>query len=137
MAVDPLGSRTLRALQQAMSGISLRQQMASNNVVNVETPRYTALEVGFEEVLRRAIQPATGPTLLVSHPAHLSDVPSPLTGVRPQVFLSPAPARNDGNNVDVEREMTTLAETQITFQALVQMVSSRLGVLRAAVTDAR
>lgn len=137
MAIDPLGNRTLQALQRALSGLSLRQQALSNNIVNVETPRYTALEVNFEDVLRRAVEPARGPALLVSHPAHLRDLPPSPTSARPLVLLSSAPARNDGNNVDIEREMASLAETQITFQALAQMTSTRLAVLRSAVTDTR
>lgn len=137
MAVDPLASRTLQALQRALSGLSARQQVISNNVANVETPRYTALEVRFEDILRAAMRPASGPLLLVSDAAHFQDVPPSVASVRPQVLLSTAPARNDGNNVELEREMSALAETQISYQALGQMVTSRLQIIRAALTDVR
>lgn len=137
MAVDPLASRTLQALQRALSGLSARQQVISNNVANVETPRYTALEVRFEDFLRAAMRPPSGPLLLVSHTAHLQDVPPSVASVRPQVLLSTAPARNDGNNVELEREMAALAETQISFQAVGQMLNSRLQTIRAALMDVR
>ncbi len=45
--------------------------------------------------------------------------------------------RNDGNNVDVEREMTKLAETQLTYSALGQMTSARLGIMRSAIREGR
>lgn len=137
MAVDPLGSRTLQALQRALSGLAARQQVISNNIANIETPRYTALDVRFEDLLRTAMQPPSGPVLRVSHAAHFSDLPPSVVNVRPQVLLSTTPARNDGNNVELEREMTALAETQLTFQALAQLLSSRLQVIRAALSDAR
>lgn len=137
MAVDPLSNPTMQAVQRALSALSARQQVISNNVANVETPRYTAREVRFEDALRGAMLPASGPGMLVSHAQHIRDVPPGLSTVRPNVVLSAAPGRNDGNNVEMEREMAALAETQITFQALAQIMSKRIDGIRSVLSDTR
>ena len=40
--IDPIGDTTVRALSQALSGLSLRQRTIADNVANVETPRFLA-----------------------------------------------------------------------------------------------
>jgi len=43
--------------------------------------------------------------------------------------------RNDGNTVDLESEMTALAETQIKFSAVSRLVSGKLGMIQDVATD--
>ena len=45
--------------------------------------------------------------------------------------------RNDTNNVDIDLEMTTLAETSLRYQALAQMAGSKLASLKSIVRDSR
>jgi flagellar basal body rod protein FlgB len=45
--------------------------------------------------------------------------------------------KNDNNSVDVDREMTTLAESNIMYNAISQMTSTKLGMLRASITETR
>jgi flagellar basal-body rod protein FlgB len=45
--------------------------------------------------------------------------------------------RNDGNNVDPDREMALVAENQLYYQALVEAVSRKLRSLRSAITEGR
>ena len=46
-------------------------------------------------------------------------------------------ASGEQTQVDVEREMSKLAETQITYNALGQMTSAKLGILRSAINEGR
>jgi len=41
--------------------------------------------------------------------------------------------RNDANSVNIDEEMTLLAETQIRYQALTQSISTRLSTLRSVI----
>ena len=45
--------------------------------------------------------------------------------------------RNDGNTVDVDREMSKLAETTMLYNAMGQMTAGKLGVLRTAINEGR
>ena len=43
--------RALGALERGMDGMWLKQQIASHNIANVETPGYKAKKVEFRDVL--------------------------------------------------------------------------------------
>ena len=45
--------------------------------------------------------------------------------------------RNDGNNVDIDREMLELADTNVRYNALVQVMSTKMAGLRYAINDGR
>jgi flagellar basal-body rod protein FlgB len=42
---------------------------------------------------------------------------------------------NDGNTVDLEREMASLAENTILYKAALQLINRKLGALKYAVTE--
>lgn len=129
-----LNSRTLDVLQSAMRGLSLRQQVIGQNMANVDTPGYKAATVSFEDALKRAVDPAPSELRLVStHASHMdlgSAITAPQVAERANLTL-----RNDGNSVDVDKEMVDLAETSLRFQSLAQLASKQLSSLRAAITE--
>jgi flagellar basal-body rod protein FlgB len=45
--------------------------------------------------------------------------------------------RNDLNNVDIDRQMVELAETTISYNALTQLTSAKLALLKAAINGGR
>jgi flagellar basal-body rod protein FlgB len=45
--------------------------------------------------------------------------------------------RGDGNNVDIDREMEMLSEANLTYSALTQAMSTRLGILRSVINGGR
>lgn len=47
------------------------------------------------------------------------------------------PTRYDGNNVDVDKEMAKLAETQIAYNAVAQVTATKLSGLRNAINEGR
>lgn len=137
---------TNRALKTALSGLQLRQQTIANNIANAETPNYKAQAVQFEDALaaEMAGPPPRQPELqrlglVTTDVRHIPLAPRVAAfTARPAVVTSlNGTLRNDGNTVDVEREMTKLAETQLTYSALGQVTSSKMGVLRAAINEGR
>jgi flagellar basal-body rod protein FlgB len=53
------------------------------------------------------------------------------------VQLTGTTRREDGNNVDIDQEMVTLTDTNLTYNALAQLVSARMQLLRTIVNDGR
>ena len=45
--------------------------------------------------------------------------------------------RNDGNNVDIDSEMLELSDTNIRFNAAIQVMSAKLSGLRYAINDGK
>jgi flagellar basal-body rod protein FlgB len=136
MAMSGLFDKTMNALGTSANFRQLRQNITSANIANAETPGYVAKKVDFEEALSRAIAvedlgPAQG-----NDPAHFPMGRGPLSRVRADVYDNPDVNTNpDGNTVDLEREMSTLAENSIMYKAAVQLINKKLAALKYAATE--
>ena len=134
---------TSKLLEKTLDGLSRRQQAISNNMANVDTPNFKATEVSFEEDLASAIrrQPSADTlSMNVSDTRHIGAFPEQVDvdGISPRATqLLTTSMRNDGNNVDVDREMTRLAETQLFFQAATQLVNVKFNQLKQAIWEGR
>ena len=116
---------TERALEVALHGNELRQQVISNNLANVNTPGFKRSDVEFGHQLAEALQ-------------FSPDSPSAVGGVTPVVQQdNVSTMRVDGNNVDVDREATYLAETQLHFQTLMAVVTKNMQTMSSIITGAR
>lgn len=143
-------SRTMTALERGLDAASLRQQVISNNLANVNTPGFKASHVRFESILQAALgdgvapmsplQPVATNLMHFGLPAAAaSPVPmDPVEAVRPVIERETGTsARNDGNNVDMEREATALTENSLVYSALVSQVNTRFQWLRTAIFEGR
>ncbi len=126
--VNPIG-----VLTRALDALALRQQVTASNVANAETPGFRAQAVRFEELLASMLTGRFAPLPLVrTDPRHIATTPVSASAVQPQVVeLTGTRYRNDGNNVDIEREMGLLAETTLRYSALSEVLARRLAMLRA------
>jgi len=117
MNVTPAQLDTLDSL---LSVSQARHQVISQNIANVNTPGYRRRDVSFEDAVRRILEAEAGET-------------SP--GVEPEIYeVEGLPSRADGNNVDIDREMGELSRNSLLYQTLAQVLASRLGTMRSAIT---
>lgn len=108
---DPI----LSALHGALRGLSARQRTIADNIANVQTPGYRASRVDFEASLGAAIESAGA---------------EPVEYRRRQ---SVDPTRLDGNNVNLDTETVSMVETNLRYQAMVETVNAKFGLLRAVI----
>jgi flagellar basal-body rod protein FlgB len=105
------------ALMRAISGATLRNTLLANNIANADTPGFQPSDVDFHAALSEAL--GEGPEAIES----LAFTPEQLnTGA----------VRADGNGVDSETEAAKLAENGLEIEALEQIASSRLQIMRTA-----
>ena len=45
--------------------------------------------------------------------------------------------RNDGNNVDIDREMSTLAQNSMEYEYYISMLAKRLSIIKTVVNEGR
>jgi flagellar basal-body rod protein FlgB len=129
---DLLNDRAIRTLRYALDGLSLRQQAISNNVANLNTPGYKASRVSFEQALQRQLQETGGPALTVTDSRHIGGADS--TDAQATVTQDTARSmRLDGNNVDLDWEMAKLAETVVNYNAVSELVSMKLAILKSVI----
>jgi flagellar basal-body rod protein FlgB len=137
---NPISNNTtLHALSFALDGLSLRQKATAHNIANVDTPGYKAQQVSFEAQLQQALQDQSerGSHLEVTHSGHI-DLDS-AAAKRAAITLDHQDnqLRNDGNNVDIDLEMTNLAETSLRYQSLTQLAGMKLSLLKAIIREGR
>lgn len=133
---------TSRLLEKALDGLSVRQKAITNNVANVDTPNFKTTEVTFEEDLHAAIRRGPAPDALTMHVSNGRHLGGPqrlsVDEVQPRsTQMVNSSLRNDGNNVDIDREMTRLAETQIFFQTATQLMNTKFQQLKTAIWEGK
>jgi flagellar basal-body rod protein FlgB len=116
--VGPIDA-TQQALEQALSGASLRQQVLANNIANANTPGFQRSDVDFHGQLAAALQSGSSQAM-----DNMS--------FSPQVDSS-GPIQANGNNVDVDTEMSDLSQNALDYQSLVEVAAARLKMMQIAI----
>lgn len=106
-------------LDKAADAANLRNELISNNIANVNTPGYKRKDINFESILQAELG---GEKSLSDAVANAN---KDLTTLDPQVYTDNASLsyRLDGNNVDIATEEAYLAENQIKYQALIDLMN--------------
>ena len=114
-----LFDETSGLLSEMLRAASLRHKVLARNIANIDTPGYRPMEVEFSEELG-----------LASEGGEL-----PVTVVRATVAAdrSAGIGRYDGNAVDLDRQMAKMAENALWHNAMIQILSSRMNLLRTAI----
>ena len=136
-----ISSEIYQILEKSLNASSLQQQMTSNNIANVNTPGYKRSEVVFQSKLEQVLNGVDKSylPLSVTNINHFPLVPEmSLDSVNPQIITNTeTSSRNDGNNVDIDIEMSKMAENTAYYSSLAQLTSMKLGMLQTVITDGR
>ena len=130
--------KTTRALQTSLAMRQMKQNVISANVANSETPGYHARKLDFEEALARSLDLDGLRSMSTSHDEHFPVGGGISAGVRADIYDNPdVVVGNDGNSVDMEKEMTALAENSVLYKAALQLINKKLAALKYAATEGR
>ena len=131
-----LFDKTTDALASSIALRQVRQNVTTANIANADTPGYHAKKVDFEAALAQALDMEGTNGLTTSHGDHFAV--GGKQPVEPGIYENPDVAvNNDGNTVDLEKEMSALAENTILYKAALQLINKKLAALRYAVTENR
>ena len=132
-----LFDKTSAALQTSLSMRQMRHNVTASNIANAETPGYLAQKVDFEEALSRSLDIDGLRGMSTSHGNHFV-VGGPTAKVRPDIYENPEGAvNNDGNTVDLEKEMSALSENAILYKAALQLINKKMAALKYAASEGR
>lgn len=132
-----IGSPAMGVLEKALDGTSLRNSVISDNLANVDTPGFKRSDVYFEDELKKALN-NEGIQGTRTDARHIPIGTKSLSEVTPQVVQDKnTSGRVDGNNVDIDNEMSKLAKNTIMYNALVQGINSEFNKLSYAITEGR
>ena len=123
--IQPSEDRLFSDVENLLSWTSKRQQALGANVANLDTPGYRAKDYSFEEQLSSLTMAATSS----NHIAPIADT----TGAR--MYEVGTKEKPNGNNVDIERELTEITKNGLQYITLVQYLNQKIRTLRSAISE--
>jgi flagellar basal-body rod protein FlgB len=100
-------------IEQYMNLVSARQKLVASNIANADTPGYQTKDIDFS-----------------------AELASQMSGSKPNVIeVSGLKNKNDGNNVNMDREARLLAENALRFSVASNLAHSELSTLRTAINE--
>ena len=98
-----------------MDVLSARQKVVASNIANADTPGYKAMDLNFQSEFQSAMSPGT-------------PMPFQVGGL---------PVKNDGNNVNLDREARLLSENAMRFSFASNLMRSELQVIKEAIHEGK
>jgi len=101
-------------IEQYMNLVSARQKLVASNIANADTPGYQTKDIDFK-----------------------AELENQMPGLKPNVIeVSGLKTKNDGNNVDMDREARLLAENALRFSVASSLAHSEISTIRTAIEEA-
>jgi len=102
------------ALERYMDTLSVRQRLVSANIANADTPGYKTEDIDFQTAFQSALDGNSTPQTVT------------VTGLA---------TKNDGNNVDLDREARLLAENSLRFNVASSIMKSQFTQIKEAIKE--
>ena len=122
---------TMKKFSQELDRSALRQQVISHNLANLNTPGYKRSYVPFSDELEKARGQGQ---LNRTHQQHIEGGREQDPRVMTENWTS---RRADGNNVDLDKEMTDMVTNQLRYNTLVQQLNERFATWRNIISEGR
>jgi flagellar basal-body rod protein FlgB len=132
--LDSIFDRTVSGLTKAMDLAWKRNEAIAANIANAETPQYRAVDLNFGSELERAFNSTEPQDLLRTDSKHL-DITNKSEAKLVADYSGTTKA--DGNNVDIDMQMVSLADNSGDFAKAAQLIRRQIGLVRTAIREGR
>lgn len=124
-----LFSGTIGNLENSIQYASAKNNVISNNISNVDTPNYKADKVSFKSALENEVSELQAKT---TNERHLNFGEE---GNRPYRIVKDTSTtyNHNGNNVDIDKEMSELAKNQIYYNSLIDRINGKFSSLQSVI----
>jgi flagellar basal-body rod protein FlgB len=105
-------------LYSNLSFRSDRQNIISSNIANINTPNYKTKDLVFEDELNK-VQNKNDLKLVVTNKMHIPfEQTAPKSNTPKLIEVEGLEEQNDGNNVNLDKQMSEMSKNQIAFNAI-------------------
>jgi flagellar basal-body rod protein FlgB len=108
MLDDPLSGK----LERYMDLLSARQKLVASNIANADTPGYRTQDIDFQSEFQNA-----------------------MGGAPKAIQAGGLRVKNDGNDVNIDRESRLLSENALRFSVASNLMHGQIQALRAAIKE--
>ena len=136
--VNPLGNEKMYGfLKTAMDAATVRHQIISSNLANIDTPGYKARDLDFDKILQDFQDQEN------MMPTYTPEGRSPMAPPPPLEFKDyidetekdVLTERFDGNNVDLEKQVANLATARGRFQVASMLMNRKIRLLNEVINS--
>ncbi len=138
--MEPQGifSGTIPLLEKTLDLRSMRHNLITSNIANMDTPNYKAFDIIIEEELEKAMGTGKNIKLEKTRSGHLSGRETRVDNIKSRTAdTQQFTMRGDGNSVDIDREMANLSENNLMYNALAQIISKKFEGLKNVIKGGR
>ncbi|MCK4389071.1 MAG: flagellar basal body rod protein FlgB [Desulfobacterales bacterium] len=123
MPMKSLFGRTFRVIERSLDITKKRHGLIASNIANLDTPGYRPKDIDFKGALKDALE-GISVDLARANPRHFGS----------KVFY-PEPSLSSADSVDIDKEMSKLAENNLRYRASVEALLRKLSMLKFAITE--
>ena len=113
-------------LEKMLDVSSIKHKVIANNIANVNTPGYKKMEVSFANQLEKALNESSM---------------NKFDTLQPKIVISKEDTsetvRNDGNNVDMDKEVSSLVKNTLTYSIYTQLLAKKYEGIKSAIEGSR
>jgi flagellar basal-body rod protein FlgB len=118
--------KSVNLLEKMLDVSATKHKVIANNIANINTPGYKKMEVSFAEQLEKVIKDTS---------ANKFDV------FQPKIVVSKEDTnvaiRNDGNNVDMDKEVSALMKNTLSYNVYTQLLAKKMELVKSAIENSR
>ncbi len=115
-------------LEKMLDVSSVKHKVIANNIANVNTPGYKKMDVSFADQLEKALNESSANT-------------NKFAALQPKIVISKEDTgktvRNDGNNVDMDKEVSSLVKNTLSYNIYTQLLSKKFEGIKSAIENSR
>ena len=113
-------------LEKMLDVSSIKHKVIANNIANVNTPGYKKMDVSFADQLEKALDEVST---------------NKFDSLQPKIVISKedtsGTVRNDGNNVDMDKEVSALVKNTLTYSIYTQLLAKKFEGIKSAIEGSR
>jgi len=134
MQADGIFSGTIPILEKSLNLRLKKHQLISTNITHVDTPDFKAFDMIVEEAMKKT---GNGDNRIKTYATDPDHIPLSPFQSNPDINriekMKPGSERNDGNTVDIDKEMSGLAENSLMYDAQAQIIKNKFTGLKNAI----
>ena len=138
MELTSIFDGTFSTLERVLDLRSIKHNLIVSNIANVDTPNFKAFDLIVEEELEKVLNVKNGGDSERTQKGHLPFRKLNAENGRLKAVAEPQLSlRGDGNSVDIDTMMAKLAENNLMYNALTQVLSKKFNGLKYVIQEGR
>lgn len=116
----------INLLEKMLDVSAIKHKVIANNIANINTPGYKKMEISFSDQLEKVIKDTSN---------------NKFDTIQPKIVIAENDnndtVRNDGNNVDMDKEISALMKNTLSYNIYSQLLAKKMELVKSAIENSR